>query len=177
MITTNVADLQQQITELQQQLEATRIPPGTMQRIATLLPMGGMVSTYSHGLRLALDTVELLTNRLEAIRPMEFVIRGPVKEIQQVSQIIQTFVNTGTVTSLSRTYPNGSESIIEHVYELADLFDDIRIEEQTDSHIRLVFEPMLEADRYWKDVMVALLARIRNEAGLIPMFVQPASPV
>jgi hypothetical protein len=69
-----------------------------------------------------------------------------------------------TLVIIARSLPDGAESRTVMRHQLSDFFDQIRIEHHPVDPLafQLVFCPRVDADRYWKDLMVQILHSIRN---------------
>lgn len=64
-----------------------------------------------------------------------------------------------------------SKDIVElHNTRIGDYFTYIRVVDCAPTSFELVFAPRSDAGRYWKDLVVGILASIRDEAGVL---VQP----
>ena len=84
---------------------------------------------------------------------------------QQAEQLAREGIDLGKdYTRTTRAFPNGVEKRTTTHHRLRDYFAEIRIEKQADdTAFRLIFAPREDADRYWKDLMVQILASIRAD--------------
>lgn len=84
---------------------------------------------------------------------------------QQAEQLAREGIDLGKdYARTTRAFPNGVEKKTVTHHRLRDYFAEIRIEKQPqDTAFRLVFSPREGADRYWKDLMVQILASISAE--------------
>jgi hypothetical protein len=67
-----------------------------------------------------------------------------------------------------RAFPGGIETRCPEPYRLGDFFESIQMlpaAEQTPTSFRLLFHRRPAAQRFWKDLMVRILQKVRDEAA------------
>jgi cell division FtsZ-interacting protein ZapD len=93
-------------------------------------------------------------------------IQGPTPS--STERIEQTLRETGSLDYVEQRVRQGGGTCKVMHYRLGDYFAQIRLLEDSRDYsgcLRLLFQRLPTADRYWKDLMVHLLDRIRQAAG------------
>ena len=92
-----------------------------------------------------------------------FVVSSESSE--KLRQVRQRIAGRLQPYSLYADVGTANDTVIVKHHRLGDYFNSVQVAESGPTSFRLVFTPRPHADRYWKDLVVKILASIR-EAGV-----------